>query len=386
MIAYNTTWLNNLYNRQQLQNAFTTNAISPQEKMAASELYPDEFYTPHFFIRIGLFILTALVAFFSLAFISFIFMENIEYLTGSLLLLCGLVCYATLEFFIQSKNHYRSGIDDALLWLAVAGIAAGIYWLGNKTSTGNALLIFLLALYGTLRFTDSLMSAVAVLALLAIVFFGYSPLGSFAKATTPFVLMLLSGLLYVAGKFILKQKQYRLYHDAGTTICIVALLCLYFAGNYYVVRELSIAFFHLTLKDTEAIPFGWLFWIFTIVIPFVYIFSGLRKKDPVLLRVGLILIAVLTLTVRYYYTILPIENLLLLAGVCLTAIAYTVTRYLAKPKYGFTAAAPKDTDALDTEQLEALVIAAAFSNTPKPEQGGSFGGGDFGGAGASGEF
>lgn len=386
MIAYNTTWLNNLYNRQQLQNALTTNAITPQEKMNASELYPDEFYTPHFFIRIGLFILTAVIAFFTLAFMSFIFRENIEHLIGSMLLLSGLACYAALEFFIQSKNHYRSGVDDALLCLAVAGIVAGIYWMGNKTSTGNALLIFLLALYGTLRFTDSLMSAVAALALLALLFYSYSPLGSFAKATTPFVLMLLSGLLYVAGNFLLKQKQYRLYHNAGNIICIVSLLCLYAAGNYYVVRELSIAFFHLPLKDNESIPFGWLFWIFTIVIPFGYIVSGLRKKDAVLLRVGLILVVALVATVRYYHTILPIENLLLLAGVCLAAIAYAVTRYLAKPTYGFTSAALNDTDALDSKQLEALVIAEAFSNTPKPAQGGSFGGGDFGGGGASGEF
>ncbi len=386
MIAYNTTWLNNLYNRHQLQNAFEKNAITSREKTLASDLFSVEFYTPHYFIRIGLFILTAIIAFFSFGFVAFIFRENIEQLIGSILLITGLACYAALEFFVLSKNHYRSGVDDALLWLAVAGIVAGIYWLGNKTSTGNALLIFLLALYGTLRFTDSMMSAVASLALFAWVFFIYSPLGSFAKATTPFVMMLSSVLLYVAGNYLLKYKQYRLYHQAGIITCMVSLFCLYAAANYYVVRELSITFFHLTLKNNEPIPFGWLFWIFTCVIPIVYIVSGLRKKDTVLLRIGLILISAMVATVRYYYAILPIETALLLAGVCLTAVAYAVTSYLSIPKYGFTAAATKDTNAMDSKQLEALIIAQTFSSLPKPAQGGSFGGGDFGGGGASGEF
>ena len=386
MIAYNTTWLNNLYKRHQLHNVFAKNAISPQEKTTAWELYPVKFYTPHYFIRIGLFVLTTVIAFFSLGFVAFVFRENIEHLIGSILLLSGLACYAALEFFVLSKNHYRSGVDDALLWLAVTGMVAGIYWLGNKTSSGNALLIFLLALYGTLRFTDSLMSAVALLAFLAWLFFIYSPLGSFAKATTPFVLMLLSGWVYATGNYLLKRKQYKLYQHAVTIICIVSLLCLYTAANYYIVRELSIAFFQLALKSNEPIPYGWLFWIFTIVIPFVYIVSGLRKKDPVLLRVGLILIAAMVATVRYYYAILPLETALLLAGVCLTAIAYAVTSYLIKPKYGFTASVTTDTNEMDSQQLEALAIAAAGTTSNKATQVSSFGGGSFGGGGASGEF
>ena len=169
MIAYNKIWLDNLATRETIKDAFYANAISAAEKEAAETIFPVGFYSPNIFIRIGLFILTFVIACFSLGLFSLIFLDSIEQTMGGLTIFFGLLAYGALEFFIHTKHHYRSGVDDALLWITGICIVAGINLLGDISSAGNALIIFVLATYFFLRFTDMLMCAIAGLALLAVV-------------------------------------------------------------------------------------------------------------------------------------------------------------------------------------------------------------------------
>ncbi|MBK6634698.1 MAG: hypothetical protein IPG38_10605 [Chitinophagaceae bacterium] len=163
------------------------------------------------------------------------------------------------------------------------------------------------------------------------------------------------------------------------------LICFYAAANYYVVREMSNSMFNLGLKENESIPFGWLFWIFTILIPLVYILGGVQKKDAVLLRVGLIAVAAIVFTVRYYHTVLPVEIVMLLGGIILITVSYALTKWLVQPKNGFTSAEISKRYIIDKMNIEALVIAETFgSNLPANDS--KFGGGSFGGGGASGEY
>ena len=81
-----------------------------------------------------------------------------------------------------------------------------------------------------------------------------------AKATVPFLIMLISAVIY----FIVIAKQFRekliRYADCLLMSEIACLFCLYTAGNYYVVREGSISMFQLDLKESQSISSGWLFW------------------------------------------------------------------------------------------------------------------------------
>ncbi|MBK7123963.1 MAG: hypothetical protein IPH68_14945 [Chitinophagaceae bacterium] len=385
MIAYNRTWLDNLAARDAIKDAFYANAVSAAEKEAAETIFPVGFYSPNIFIRIGLFILTVVIACFSLGLFSLIFLDSIERSIGGLTIFFGLLSYGALEFFIHTKHHYRSGVDDALLWITGICIIAGINLLSDISSSGNALIIFVLATYFFLRFTDMLMSAIAGLALLAVVFFYYSPLGSTAKATTPFLLMGIAAFMYFFIKKTVHQNSNRHYRHCGTVLEITMLICFYAAANYYVVREMSNSMFNLGLKENESIPFGWLFWIFTILIPLVYILGGVQKKDAVLLRVGLIAVAAIVFTVRYYHTVLPVEIVMLLGGIILITVSYALTKWLVQPKNGFTSAEISKRYIIDKMNIEALVIAETFgSNLPANDS--KFGGGSFGGGGASGEY
>jgi hypothetical protein len=387
MIAYNKTWLDNLEIQQEADQAYDEACISKEENEGIKKAYPVGFYMPNALIRIGLFILTYIIASFTLGLVSLLFLTGSFTGFGVLSVFFGLFAYGALEFMV-SRNHYKSGVDDALLWMSAAFIVGGLNASANIPALGNAIIIFFLAVYLSLRFTNMLVSTVACVALLAVVFYAYIKLGPFAKATTPFLIMIVAALIYLMVKNASQKEQWRHYASSLTMVTITALICFYIAGNYYVVREASIAMFNLDLKEGESIPFGWLFWIFTVAIPLAYIYRGVQKKDAVLIRVGLLLVAAMVFTIRYYYHFISIEIAMVIGGSILVGIAYALIKYLHEPKYGFTYREQADKHFIDKLQIETLVIAETFTAPVQPPSAGgtTFGGGSGGGGGATGEF
>jgi hypothetical protein len=385
MIAYNRQWLDNNDAQEQLQNAFEDNCITKTERDAAVPLFPSGFYGPNIFIRIGLYILTIIIAAFTLGLIGLVFLTgSSESSFGALVIFFGIICYAVLEFMVKNKNHYCSGVDDALLLLGAVCIIGGINIIFDTANVINALLVLILALYGMLRFTDRLMALIATIALLATVFFMLEPLGNIAKAITPFILMLLSAAVYFMSKQFSMQQQKRFYKHCFAITEITALLCFYIAGNYFAVRETGNSFFHLQLKPSDSIPFAWLFWLFTAGIPLLYIIGGIVKKDIVLIRAGLLLVAATVFTVRYYYAVLPAETAMIIAGIIIIALSYMLMQMLKQPEYGFTAQQLRN-DKIGLKNIEAIIIAETLSQG-KDQPSTKFGGGSFGGGGAGAEF
>ncbi len=389
MIAYNNEWLNNLVVREQADKASENNCISKEEKEKIDAVYPAGFYTPNPFVRTGLFILTCVITFFSLGLIGTLFLSSgNEETIGGMFLFFGVVIYVALEVMVN-KNHYRSGVDDALLWMAAGCIVGGLNGLANIAELANAVIIFALALFLFLRFTDTLMAGIVCLALLAIIFLTAVKFGAIAKAITPFIIMIAAILIYFFVQQLSKNEKWKHYSNGLLIVSVIALVCFYAAGNYFVVREASIAMFNLNLKPGENITLGWLFWLFTIATPIVYIVRGIQKKDAVLLRTGLLLIAAIVFTVRYYYHILPAETAMVAGGILFIAIAYGLIKYLQEPKFGFTYKEQNDKFFMDKLNAESLLIVQTFAGSPQPasaDGGTQFGGGSGGGGGASGEF
>jgi len=385
MIAYNEQWLNNQLVRDEADSAFDKSCISKTEKEQVYTAYPVGFYKPHFFVRVGLFVLTAIIVAFSVGFFSLFLLDHIDQ-AGGFFVFFGLIIYGALEFMVR-KKHYKSGVDDALMWMAAGNVIGGLNGLIDLSSQTNAIIICITALYLFARFTNAIMGAIAGLALLAVIFFSVARFGPMAKAITPFIIMICSALMYLFAKRQLKTKQWKHHANGILLLSVTGLVCLYAAGNYFVVREASVAMFNLNLKEGEDIPFGWLFWIFTMALPVLYMARGIQKKDAVLLRVGLLLVAALVGTVRYYYHLLPVEMAMVLAGIICTGVAYGLIRYLRQPKYGFTHEEQNDGFFMDKLQVESLVIAQTFSGPSLPADSGTqFGGGSGGGGGATGQF
>lgn len=385
MIAYNNNWLNNLQVQQQLEEAAAKNCISKEEKAAAIAAYSSGFYTPNIFIRTGLFILTVVIALFSIGLMALTLSggggENIF---GGLLLFFSAASYAALELMVRQKHHYKSGTDDALLWITGTCIICGFNLITEISATGNMMILFVIGTCFFLRFANAIMGILVPIAFLSIVFLSMGNAGNFSKTATPFILMLLAAVIYFVSKYLLKQQPCSNYKSPLTFMKITALIMIYAAGNYYAVSEASLQLFHQ--QQEAAIPFGWLFWFLTFFIPIVYIFRGIQKKDIVLLRVGLLLLAAIVFTVKYYYALAPIEIEMALGGSILIVIAYVLVQYLQQPKYGFTSTAPADQQMTDKLNIEALIIAETYGGVQEGNNAINFGGGGFGGGGASGDF
>jgi hypothetical protein len=382
MIAYNREWLDNNMARQQLNDALADQCITNAEKEAAESRYPVGFYSPNIFIRIGLLILTVVIATFSFGLLALVFISgSSEFAIGGLSIFFGIVCFGALELMVNAKKHYRSGVDDALLLMAGIAVISGLNIMATPTASANALFILLFAVVGMLRFTDRLMAFIAVIALLALLFLWLSPLGTTAKAVMPFVMMIVAAGLYFVSTKLAVQKKYIHYRDCITIIEITSLVCFYAAGNYFVVREASSAMFQLNTSNT--IPFAWLFWILTVSLPAIYIIRGIVKKDSLLIRTGLLLVAATVFTVRYYYHLLPPEAVMMGAGVFLVALSYFLVQLLREPRAGFTAQPLQQHTGV--KNIEAIIIAETLQAGPE-QQGTRFGGGNFGGGGASSDY
>lgn len=384
MIAYNKTYLYNKEVQQQSTAAFENKLIAGEELQQIKEKYTVRFYTPNFFIRIGLFILTGIVVSFSFSLFSLIFMSSIENAMKVLLLFFSLLTYAALEFMIEKNNHYKSGVDDALMCNSAGMLLGSLIIIIDSGALTNSILTFFISLYCSVRFADRIMSAVAFLSFLAIFFFLFTDHLGISKAVIPFVLMAASAGVYLLMTSLDKKPKLKNYEHCFTMVIIVSLISFYAAGNYYVVREVNNAMFHLT--NDGSLPFGWLFWILTVLIPILYIIRGIQKKDVIFLRIGLLLIAAMIFTIRYYYNIFPIEIVMTIAGSILLVLYYALINYLKQPKFGFTYAELNSERKDEKSLIESLVIVETLGQQAKPADTTRFGGGSFGGGGAGGEF
>jgi hypothetical protein len=390
MIAYNDKSLDQLFISNVAGNGLHKHLISKEEYNAIAIAHPVALYRPNIFIRIGLFLATTVIVLMSFD-LCMLFTESFSSSDSVMAVLCGiyaLLIYAALEWLIQSKRHYRSGVDDALLWLSFGFIIADVNFFTGISTLQQSILIFILALYGTARFANSVMSGIMFISFLAIIFYSIIPLGSVAKATIPFLLMALSFLVYWVAKKNKHKYSLRHYRYCMLMIEVLSLITIYAAVNYYAVRELSNQLFDLHLTEGTSIAGGWFFWLTTLVIPPLYIIRSLQTKDAVLLRVGMLLLAGTVLTIHKYHPVAPVEQSMTIGGLVMIVAAYFITRYLRTPRHGITDKEPENEPSDGDLQLEALVVTETFHAVPDTgaTKGFQFGGGSSGGGGASGEY
>ena len=155
------------------------------------------------------------------------------------------------------------------------------------------------------------------------------------------------------------------------------------------MRESAISYFDLELMDGQDIPLAFFFYLFTALVPLLYVFYALKNKDKILLWSGLLLIALSALTFRNYFSLGHPEVILTLAGTLMILAAYFSIRYLKENRYGITDKEDEDDNNVMRSNAEALIVAQSFSKlpgAPPSDNGPEAGGGDFGGAGAGGKF
>ncbi|MEO7802301.1 MAG: hypothetical protein ABIR81_09890 [Ginsengibacter sp.] len=385
MIAYNKQWLYNLYVRNKAEEAYRYGDITLMERDSILFKHPYLFYTPNIFVRVGLFLLTIIISNSSVGLFSLLFMSgNIATAIGILAIIVGAINYGVLEFFTQKKHHFNSGVDHALMLTTATGLVAGLNLLFNVSPITNAFISFLIASYFAVRFSDAFMSILAFCCFVCLTTLAVITHFPGLKYYLPFTLMAFSIASIIGIKKLRRRTYYGKYYNSSLLwLEIISGIGLYAFGNYYVIKEIGNSLLNAQANDS-IVPFSFIFWILTIVMPLVYLGYGIVKRNILYIRLGLICIVAMAVTIRYYYNFLSAEIFLTLGGIFVTLVAWILIRFLKQPRSGFSSLKLFDTNEL--VNLESLIVIENFSqNSPSPDDP-LFGGGSGGGGGASSHY
>ncbi len=399
--AYDPAWAFAANMRDRASRWQRRNLLDAGQLAAIETAYPLDFYRPVWALRVGLFLITWLGAVIAsgtvgLMVYSIGLHEDGAFVVGCLL--SAAACFVLLEAIIRTNKTYRAGPDNVLLYAGLAALNGSILFLaGQNLPDFNAtlaplvwalplLLTLLVLLAATVRYADPVVVVVAVANLLLLVFIGTGGLG--IALFPPFVMAtagaMLWGLRTLRRRLAAAPPLAAYYATCLLTLKVTALALLYLGGNYLIVRE-GYAFLGSTagFGPSPQIPLAPVFYVFTAVIPLIYIALGLRRADRPLLLLGLLTLAFSIFTLRYYRSLLPPEVAAVLAGFFLTALAGLGLRGLRPARFGLTSEPDDEPRHFD---LETLIQAQTAHALGGPAGGFEFGGGESGGGGATGQF
>ena len=390
MKAYNLLWSENDFIQKNAQKWLKQGFLSKEQFSEIDKNYPLDYYNPNIFLKIGLFVFTILAtsvsgSLMSIFFIS-IYQNNLNVAAIIQSLLIGSIFYLLLESLIKGRKLYHSGVDNALIYMALGSFCTTIYFLFEKLNppTWLFLTLFLpLFIATTIRYAESVVCTLTYFLILGI--FVTIALTSFwGKTLLPFIVMIVSAGIYFIVKKLSTRKDYLYYENCLTILRTLSLVTFYLGGNYLIVREGNALINNLYLSVSPQVAFAPMFYFFTTIIPLAYIFFGLRNHDRLILILGLITSGFSVFTYRFYFSILPAEIALTLGGILLIALSAGLIQYLKTEKKGFTYQAD---DEFEGFNLEAILM-SQIVQSKIPQQGDTFrlGGGDTGGGGAGGNY
>ena len=145
-------------------------------------------------------------------------------------------------------------------------------------------------------------------------------------------MMLSFASLFGISQFLQKKANQLIWEDHFIILDSLALLLTYLGVNYFVVRELSVAMMGLELSAGEDIPFAYLFYGFTVLIPIGYLTWGIVKKSILFIRVSLLTLALTVFTLKYYFSLGHPEVTITVAGALLTLVAIASHEVFKNPE------------------------------------------------------
>lgn len=387
-----------LYNREKLFNLLTCERVrewcrrgwvtSEQENAIFTARF-NRYKRPHGLYRTGVFILTTIILACSLGLFGLItglFDSNDGY--KLFLPFAAGLHFFLLYFYIEKKGHFKTGIDDALLYWGLAHLITFIQLTCN-TSSEDYFLVFLITtlpvlLFSSIIFIDRTLAVLSYFGLLGLVFFLSLKAGISGKAFLPFSLLFISLFCFFVCTNLGSRSRLLLWHSClhAVRICCLIVICL--SGNYYIVREAGVRLMESAILPGHDIPFAFLFYFLTFAIPLFYLYYGLKVRNYPFLNLGLVFTVLAFITMWYYYGLFPVETLCIAGGLILLIICRFVFDFLKTPKNGITTEKDQAHPELIHAVAESLIIAQTLTPAPVEKQKGGveFGGGEFGGGGA----
>ncbi|MBW8887271.1 MAG: hypothetical protein JF616_05865 [Fibrobacteres bacterium] len=357
--------------------------------------FPQPFYSPNPFFRIGLFFFGVICVSAALG-LFFLFSGEIadgDTGMGTLFLVSGIACLLTTEMLMrQAKPFFRAGVEEAACYTGMACVICAFltfagYRHGSPLHAPFALPIAALLGTAALRYADRLLAALGYATLAFVVLDSGRYPGMTGIFLFPLSMIAYSTLSAWACSRALRSPALAPWDPIWTALRLLALALTYAAGNYWVVREWCYPM--LPSGAGPALPFAWAFYAYTFAVPVGYVAWGLARKDRLYLDAGLIAIAAAVLTYKAYHNVMPVETGLTLIGIVLLAVAWACLRAFRTPRFGLSTE-PRRRQArgslLDAEALAAWASFGGGTSQGKIPEGFQGGGGKFGGGGAGGSF
>lgn len=385
--AYDTRELRHLQVLKEAAHWHQVKFITTEQWTAIRLAYPSRLYHPNLVIRILLFIATW-IAISGVNGIFFLFINEMpETVQGVVALLGGAgALYLADKVLVQTNYHYRSGVVEAVIYCGGGYVVLGM----GLIADWNVHLLFLSALgalsYVAYRYLDWIATTFAVLTLAGFLFYECYEMGGIFRQIIPFVIMISFSLVYFLAQGAKRLERWMLWEDNLLIAQVLSLLLVYAGGNYLVVRECSIALLNMNLSDGEDIPFAFVFYAFTAVMPLILLFRGVQLRSLMLLRLGVVTLVLSVLTFRYYFSIAPPEVALTIGGAIVLGVTAWLYSYLQTVRNGFTREKLLSKAFVGNDLAAFAVSQTMGGNVHKPDESFKGGGGSFGGGGASGEF
>jgi len=384
-IAYNEIWVYNLTVLKETKRWFKYGFISAEQSESIKAAYQTSLFNPNLMIRILLFVASMLGLAGVSGILTLMVIDGSKYVIPWLCIFYGLGSLLFLELvFIKGSRHYKSGVNEALLYHSLGFFLGGIIALeiNEHFIAVIGLIVFSIV---AIRYLDLICTLCAIASLCGLIFFELNEAGGWFQALIPFAFILIFIPVYFLVKGARAKQKLRLWYDNLLLVEAVSLLLIYVGGNYFVVRELSVEMMNLYLEEGQDIPFAIVFYILTVITPIVYLYVGLKKKDKVLIRISLLLLAVSVFTFKYYFSLGHPEISITIAGAILLAITLWLLNYLKVMRSGYTRENIMSEKWGDMN-VEAFIISQTMGGNQVPDQVETGSGGQFGGGGSSDSF
>jgi hypothetical protein len=339
-------------------------------------------------VRIGFFLLGCLLYLSICGAISVIGLSNEHVFFKICCYIFAVAGFAGAELLAAQKYHHH-GLDDAFILGALLNLGIAIAITTEGYEAVIAFFVAIGALFMFIRYLHLLSMLVFCMAVTTFLFFEMFEFGEIGKAILPFIAMVFAGIFYFLTKKMINRLTVRYYYNGLLLANSFCLVLFYLSCNYLVVRELSAQLLGVGVKPGTDIPFAYFFYVFTFIVPVVYLVQALKTKDRIMLWISFLAIGFSIYAIRFYYSVLPVEIALTLGGILLFAIAYFSIKALKEKETGLTFRPDRINHSENLLNTEALLIASAFGMKPEAKSSESpmeFGGGGFSGGGSGGSF
>lgn len=389
MIIHDKNLLNNLALVEEADSLENAGFISKEQKKIIKNELPSFKVQNNILVRLGFFLLGSFLYSSICSFISLIALSGAESFFKICCFLFAGVGIAGAEFLAKNK-YYRHGLDDAFILGILLNVGGAVVILTEDFETGLTPAVFVaIASFLTYKRYLHLPSMfVFCMASSAVLFFGMFEIGDIGKTILPFAVMLVSAGFYFFTKSRIKNLTEVYYYSGLLLANSFCLVLFYLSCNYLVVRELSVALLDNEVLPGQDIPFAYFFYAFTFIVPILYLVQALKTKDRILLWISFAAIAFTIFTIRFYYSVLPIEVALTLGGLIMFGIAFFSIQKLKNKESGLTFKPDRINSSNAFLNAETLIVASSLGMKPevKTDSPMDFGGGGFSGGGSTGNY